>query len=255
MTYQYHSLSVDHAKTVLDSLRQGGAPNPGRFVETVGSGELFDCDDLPGLAKELLQLWEDVEGLAADAQFESSAAPLIHARLELPEAIAGNREFWTWFTFVAADGYFLEVAKKRFQRGPVDRRGLLADDVNFGIVTKAQLYEGLFARLWWRGHRFYDETADDPYDIARRGYIDLWRSHILRQDYGASRTMSRALIEYLFPGKAQISGHDKTLVRELPKLVRAQNAVTAFELLSLDECKNLLEELAVMVPKHTSDED
>lgn len=255
MSYRFPSLDTEQAKASLEALRAGEQSNPAAHVKQSGEGELYEPGDLQELATKLNGLWDEIEGAAANAKFEALAAPILHEALELPEFVAGHREFWAWFTFVAADGRFVQVVEKRFDRAAGDAKGLMAQDVNFGITSKAEVYEGLFARLWWRAHRFYDPAADDPYDIARRGYIDLWRSHILRQDYGASRTMAKALIEYLFPEPGQISGHDKILVRELPKLVRAQNAVMALELLSLDQCRELLDELAAMIPKEASDED
>ena len=249
MNYQYQSLPNEQAKTILDKLRKGETVNAEQFIKITGSGELFEIDNLSSLAKKILDLRDEIKGQSADAQFEAAAAPILHQHLELPEEIAGNRDFWTWFTFVAAQGDFVHVVKRRFSKG------LMADDENFGIVNHSKLYEGLFARLWWRGHRFYDEKADDPYDIARRGYLDLWRSHIVRPCYGASRTMARALIEFLYPEKNQISGPKTEYIRALAKLVSAENSVTAFELLSLEECKEVLKDLSEMIPQTDSDDD
>ena len=77
----------------------------------------------------------------------------------------------------------------------------------------------------------------------------------MRPNYGASRTMARALVEFLFPEEGQISGHDDTLVRELPKKVCAENSVTAFELLTYDECTEVLKELAGMIQAENSDDE
>ena len=248
MHYQYQSLPYEQAKTILNKLRNEETFNTDDFVKKSGSGELFEIDDLSLLAKTLLDLWEKITGQSKAAQFEAAAAPIIHQFLKLPEEIAGNRDFWTWFTLVAAQGDFVRVVERRFQGG------LMSDDPNFGIVTHVNLYEGLFARLWWRGHRFYDETADEPYDTARRGYMDLWRSHILRINWGASKTMAKALIEFLYPEKNQISGPNTDYIRKLASLACAENSVTAFELLTVDECKNVLKELAEMIPKPEADE-
>lgn len=249
MHYQYESLPIEQAKIILNKYRNREEINAELLVKKSGSGQLFEIEELSNLAKTLLDLFNKTKGPAPDAQFEAAAAPIIHQHLQLPEEIAGNRDFWTWFTFVAAQGDFIHVVNRRY------KSGLMSDDRNFGIVTHSNLYEGLFARIWWRGHCFYDETANDPYDTARRGYVDLWISHVLRQNYGASKTMAKALIEFLFPKKGQISGHDSEIIRALPKLVCAENSVTAFELLTVDECKDALKELVKMIPKSKTNED
>lgn len=252
MNYSYPSLSIEHAKVCLQCLRENNPVNADQYVKSTGSGESFEFNDLGKLAKDLLELLGKIKGRSCDAQFEAKAAPILHAHLALPPEIAGNRDFWTWFTFIAAEGDFAHVVERRFKSSK--KSGFLSDPVNFGIGSDSKLYEGLFARLWWRGHNFYEKAADDPYSTARRGYVDLWRSHIVRTNYGASRTMARALVEFLFPEEGQISGHDKTLVRELPKKVCAENSVTTFELLTLEECKDVLKDLAEIILAESGDE-
>jgi hypothetical protein len=59
--------------------------------------------------------------------------------------------------------------------------------------------------------------------------------------------MARALTEFLYPNPNQISGQDQALIRELPKKLTAAIATQAFELLSLEECRGVVEKMAAEI--------
>ena len=56
--------------------------------------------------------------------------------------------------------------------------------INWGITSPGSIIEVYFYRAWLRGQKMYDPSDADPYKYARLGASDVWRSHILRQDFG-----------------------------------------------------------------------
>jgi hypothetical protein len=237
MSYQFPGLDRDRASALLEEVRKGNTIDPEASLEWFGDGEKIDANGLGPMMADLKALSKSVSGGSKHAEFEAKGAGIVHSHLKVPPFVAGHREFWLWVTFGGDEHGSVDLVEWRF--GNLD-----CNDDNFGLGTATSMYEGLFARLWWRGHRFYDPDADDPYDLAKRGYLDFWRSHLIRPNYACNRTMARALTEFLYPEPEQISGHDPALIRELPKKLTAAVATQAFELLSLDECRDVLKSMA-----------
>jgi hypothetical protein len=171
--------------------------------------------------------------------FEAPASEIVHSVLGLTPQAASSREFWLWLTFAGSGGALASMVDWRF--GSKES----IDPVNYGITTRASVWEGLFARLWWRGHVGFDESAEDKYDLAKRGDVDLWRSHIIRQDYGRCRNLARALVRYQY---AQSDPSIRTLtnkqLRELAKSLRIVDASVSFESLDQDALSDIIRENA-----------
>ncbi|MDA7619989.1 hypothetical protein N8606_01560 [Akkermansiaceae bacterium] len=237
MTYRFDSLSIDVAESALAAVKNGETLDIFNQVKEIGEGEKFECR-VEGLAEKLLTLWRgEFKGVPKSAKFESEALVLIHSTLGIPTFVGGHREFWTWLTFAADRGSFLEVVAERY--------GIGSALVNFGIATRAKIHEGLFAKLWTRAEHLLDEENDDPYHLARRGDIDFWSSHFFKQDFATCKPMSRALVEFCFPEAGQISSkYDTLFIRRIVKLAQARNAVTSFELLTQQECLEIWNQIS-----------
>lgn len=103
--------------------------------------------------------------------------------------------------------------------------------------------------MWLRADIGYDPKRKDPYELARRGDQDFWRSHVFRQSYGRCRTLVRALILYQFPDG---SGNNRpTLkndeIRELAKRLRLLHANMVFECLDQNSAYELISQEAERV--------
>jgi hypothetical protein len=92
---------------------------------------------------------------------------------EITPYVATDARFWLWLTFAAAGGGFKDLVNNRFSGGSA---------ANYGFDN---LPECLFFRLWWRGYKMPEED----YNLAKRGDIDLWRSHLIRVEISYPEVM------------------------------------------------------------------
>lgn len=234
--HSYYTLSIDKATDILNALRDGQQPDADANRSKAGTGTMLELDGLEQLAKDLLDLLSS----NSSAAYEAEASAVVHTALELPGVVAGDNGFWRWLSFCAADGAFTAVIKQRFD-------GYQADPVNFAIGAGSTMRDGHLARLWWRGHALFEAGHGDPYTWARRGDIDTWRSHIIRQEFGACPNAAKALLAYQFPQERQTKDGTMTPVekyRKLPKLLKAMHATHSFESMSFDQCLSVVTRLA-----------
>ena len=196
---RYPGLNIETARNGLEARRSDSMWSGIDSVRQFGTGVPdFDESCAASLLRKLNTLKDqfgvDSLGQSKGKDFEARASGIVHSELSSLDAdTATSREFWLWLTFVACRGDFFDLVVWRFG-DPVT-----VNPVNFGITTKSSIREGLFARLWWRGNIGFDPTSDPPYTISRRGDIDIWRSHIIRQEYGRCRNVVKSLIRYQHP--------------------------------------------------------
>lgn len=240
---RHPSLSVEPARQGLEKRRRGEPWSASPYVQWTGVGHSFEERLAADLLEELSNLSRDFPDDALPRNmgmtFEALAAPLVHSRLRLDAATATSREFWLWLSFAACDGRYADIVDWRFG-GRLD-----IGPENYGIVSRGQLREGLFARLWLRGDIGYDASSEDPYSLARRGDMDIWRSHVMREEYGRFRPLAAALIRYQYPDASPESRRltNKSL-RELAKRIRMLDATIAYETLEPDQLARIIEENA-----------
>ena len=101
-------------------------------------------------------------------------------------------------------------------------------------------------RLWLRASLSYDEQADDPYELTRKGTIDFWESGILRPRYSSCRTLVKGFIRYQYPDNAPrgyLHPTDPQGVRMLYKRIKRMHTTLALELLDEEEAYELLKDL------------
>jgi hypothetical protein len=227
-------VSLETARQALEKHRNGEPWSAAPYIQWIGAGPKFDVERPKSLRDKLEGLRSEFPPDALPRNqakdFEAHAAPLVHAELDLDPTVAASREFWLWLNFAAADGSFLRIVDWRF--GSQTSIGM----ENYGVVNKAGVWEGLFARLWWRGNLGFEPEGEDPYDIARRGDLDIWRSHIIRQEYGRCRELAVGLIRYQYPDDDPDSRRlTNDVLRELVKRLRMLDATTAYETLSSEQ--------------------
>jgi hypothetical protein len=114
-----------------------------------------------------------------------------------------------------------------------------AKEANFGAGSP---WDNLLRRLWIRAEIVLDINRPDPYDLARRGGGDFWRSHIIRIRYGSCRPIARAFADLAYPesGRPRHSVWARDELREVSKRLRRLQATVAMELLDEDAARGLI---------------
>jgi hypothetical protein len=242
----YPSIDKTPAETLLSAYRTNGIYDAAKYVRSQGSGE----SEIEGV--NFTRLHNDLKNILVgplpkgekqDAYFEMMACSVMHRSLgKLSVVAASDPRFWMWLTFASYGKKMVELVDLRIKKGDS-----IPAEVNFGITTRANVYEALYARLWWRGYRFFDSSADNPYELAERGDIDFWRSHILRQNFSRADAMTRAFVKFILPDHKRSSGLDTDLMRGVAKKLKARYTSCCFEALDEEQCRQILIELATEV--------
>jgi hypothetical protein len=233
------ALRPGDAKVIIEARRRGDEVDMGRFVYEIGSGEALSSGSLEAAIAAVSGLMNRYESPAsshdAAASFDGEASVQLHRTLGLDPVSAGAGDFWIWL----AVAHFSDVVEWRHSSpGGANLR-------NYGIGNK---WDNLLARLWYRAELCYDETADDPYWLARRGSIDFWESGLIRVRYSSCRALSRALARFQYPSATDRRGllHPTRPdgIRQLYKRLRRLQATVAFECLDDDAAYALVQELS-----------
>lgn len=245
---RYPTVTISDAKRRLESLRQG-APGTVTVQWIGGADEVFDVDRVDDVSRQL-QVLRRVMGEPSEgdrryfAKFEGEASAIVHQALELPPYVAVDHEFWLWFTLGSDFDYPAKLVAWRHggrAETPYD-----AKDSNFGLTT--DLEQGFFSRVWLRGNIGWDPERADPYELSKRGDQDLWRSHLLRTEYGQVPNVAKALLRFQYGDDHPDVPRVKTkVIREMAKELRRRQATSAFELLDWDEAQQLVEDVHATV--------
>jgi hypothetical protein len=229
----FPALSIDIARGLVEKRAKGEEWFDARLERVIESTFDFDRDSVDTLADQLAALRERFGGDSLPANkgkvFEADACVIVHQQLRLSPDCASSPEFWAWLTLLAADGVFADLVDWRF--GGYDS----IKPRNYGIARPSEIFEGLFARLWFRAEIAFEPDGADPYSLARRGDIDIWRSHLFRQEFGRCYAVQRALLRYQYP---DANPTKKTLstgeIRKLVKRLRIANATLSYELIDVE---------------------
>lgn len=215
-----------------------------------GVGEPIDEAPLNELRVRLLKIkkrypvrlrLKDPEG----GRFESEACASVHLCMQgLDRFILADYDFWTW---LAVD-FLADLLEWRFGTD-----GRPAQPANYGIGARA---ENLWFRLWLRGE-LGKAPGTDPYELAKSGDQDLWRSHLLRQGYANARALAHAVLK-LQAGSLKVDkktvkrlagGDDPNGVRMLAKRIRRMRANLVLEYLTPQQAESLVSELSADLKK------
>lgn len=206
--------SVDEppARPEPDTCVEGGDHDwPGIVARLMDDlGFLYDAVDKPKEAPRAGVVSRFLAGRAKDEavpltndRFEAAACVVVHEALPRDAALA-DPEFWIWM----ATGPGLDLIRRRYPgKGEVQ----IPDRLNF---TSANARETFFYRLWVRAELAHDPVLADPYELARYGDIDFWRSHVFRQMSTEAPAVLRAFIVHQYPDGPE--GKRRT---ETPELV------------------------------------
>jgi len=235
---KYFVLSGDDALRYLKQRDAGEAPDLSEFQKTVGKGDKFvDPAAVVKLKSEMIKLRKQFPATLRQrdqdgGRFEQQACEIVHRCLSAyPRETVADIDFWTWLAVAKLS----ELVEWRF-----GAEGRHAKPENYGIGKRV---ENLLFRLWLRGELVKEEKAKDPYELAKTGDQDLWRSHIIRQGYANARLVTKALLR-LQAGKLAAKRLGIDGVRELAKRLRRLRANVVFEYLTAGQAEALVLELS-----------
>ena len=233
MVSSYPTLTVEAARRAFEEHLAEQPIGPMVQEATVQiSGPEFEEAEAIDLSNVLWELAHECEkpGYA----FERQAASLVHRHLGLHPIVAGDAGFWRWLTF-AGEGDLADLVDWRY---PGQETGH-AREQYFGL---RQMKGGMYAYLWLCAQSVLDLTLEDPYELSRRGDVDVWQSHVVRIDFGSVPQLARAFIRFVFPDEEnQFLRREQ--YRQLAREVTRRNASMAFELLDDSESLNLLRDI------------
>ena len=168
------------------------------------------------------------------AKFEAAACVLLHRRLPSDEALT-DPGFWVWFAVVPG----LALIRERY---PATETKPVPDVQNF---TSRSAKETLFYRLWVRAEVAREPSREDPYELARYGDVDFWRSHMFRQTFAEHRDLLTALVAFQYPegpeGPPRLRGKNQAELRELVKYLRRACANLTVEMMDEERARRFVE--------------
>ncbi|HER34404.1 MAG: hypothetical protein JXJ30_00820 [Halothiobacillaceae bacterium] len=187
---------------------------------------------------KLHELYDKVESnsekMSTD-RFEAQACTVIHDELPEDEALADSG-FWIW----VATGPGLDLVIRRY---PIkEREGKPSKIPGRDNFTSSNARETFFYRMWVRAHLAHDKNRTDPYQLARAGDVDFWRSHVFRQMASEAKPMLAAFIEFQYPNGSEGSKRLKQEeVRKLVKYIKRASANIVIETLNKAEARSMIE--------------
>ena len=205
----------------------------------VGSGEAWD-ESLADAAATILSdralaLREDGERVDVNT-FDAYACEFIHRGLRLPPNLVASEGFWRW---LAVEKFAESIEARHANAGNPARLR------NYGI--EAPIEANRLAVIWFRANTVYDAGADDPYHLAKRpAHTDFWESAIIRHRYGWCNNLARGLVKFQYrdpsSNKAHLHSTDGNGIRALYRRLQQLHATIAFEYLTDDQIRRILEE-------------
>jgi hypothetical protein len=236
------SISNDQASIVWNSLNDHGTyKGVGELVfDYIGDDsevsfsdlDLFDlADELSAIRLSYLTDSRKSSGGAIDSEIVEPLHKYLTAAGLTPTQLS-HLGFWRWFSNIACNHVFWHFIKWRY-----------GSDIqqNWGITSQGSIIEVYFYRAWLRGHKMFDEGLSDPYHYAKLGSSDVWRSHVLRQEFGRDKDFVRAFLDTIYDqdGKTVI-GTDELRKKLIPAL-RAWSSNSTFSHLSYNENLELIQ--------------
>jgi hypothetical protein len=231
------SLSQDTAQNIWNLRRSSEAVTTFE-TDSLGEGDQTLSDlDLDEVVEDL----KEIEGRYAGKNLKSHGGKvdadiveIIHSRLSEYGEVRdlSHIGFWRWLSNAAYDGYFWEFINWRLEGSK--------EVINWGITGPANLVEVYFARAWLRGHKMVDHSLADPYEYAKKGGSEVWRSQILRQDFGRDREFVKAFLDTIYDASGRTVIGANELRKQLIPEIRIWTSTATFTHLTYEESLELL---------------
>lgn len=209
-------------------------------IDELGSdAELLSDFELDELKDQLVDVKNKYDGKnlkRIGGEIDANLPEIIHHELK---DLTGVHElssigFWRWLSNDACDGFFWDFIMWRFNSDKV---------INWGITGPGNVIEVYLYRAWLRGHKMFDPSSPDPYKYARIGSSDVWRSHILRQDFGRDVEFVKAFLDTIYDNAGKTVIGTKELREKLIPALRAWTSSASFSHLSYQENLTLIQHL------------
>tara|TARA_B100000795_G_scaffold264421_1_gene244885 strand:+ start:74 stop:826 length:753 start_codon:yes stop_codon:yes gene_type:complete len=239
------TISIDTAKKVHDQMINDGkakALDPEDIKEIGGGGDLLSDLDLSELFSGLKDIKEKYKNPTKInvKNIDAEVPELIHRKLsEIGVDDLCDLGFWRWLSIVAGEGQLWNFIDWRFSVKNKDKAKISAEN---WCVSSTGLVEPYFPRAWLRAHRVFDPNERDPYKYSRIGGVDVWRSHILRQDFGSDIEFVKAFLDTIEKHDPEGGVNSVEWLRKevIPKL-RSWSANASFSHLTYEENLDLIE--------------
>lgn len=233
---KYPVLETSDARRYLTAMREAAGEMREPSVVWRGEGEEeLETSFVELLRSQLRSLQTKYGASRSDKQnsdFESEAAVVVHKLVPNEPLVLADFGFWMWLAVI----HLPDLIEWRYLL-PNGRKG---DLKNFGVGARS---ENFLYRLWVRAEISLDQEAQDPYHLTRRGQVDFWRSHLIRQGYASVPSMARALVRFQYP--TELKGEPKLRIAEMRELAPRMKRLRAnlmYEVLDDTACYHLLEQ-------------
>ena len=238
-----HSISMDQANDIWLQRKQGKEVTTNEEeLMLLGSekDEILTDNDLDNLVEKLESVkakYKSKKVSKRDGGIIDSLLPeIVHSELSKIVKISelSQISFWRWLSNVANGGYFWNFIEWRIGGNKA---------INWGITSESSIREVYFYRAWLRGHKMIEPGKPDPYKYARKGLSDMWRSQILRQEFGRDVEFVKAFLDTVYDNDNKTIIAARDLRTTLIPAIRAWTSGGSFSHLSYSENLKLLESL------------
>lgn len=178
---------LDVARAALD--QRSKVPSLDAYEIWKGTGDPFDEAVLENVATRTraiqLQVSKEKE---APEELDRRCFEIIHSAIPSDERLMlGDMAFWTRFAIT-------KLANVIYARFP-GRKGRINLD-NFGLGSRKECWP---YKLWVRGELSFDKGAKDQYAVGRLGGVDIWTSHVHRQNFMSIRPIFLGVFAFQYP--------------------------------------------------------
>ena len=237
---QVYSISQEVASRLWNQRKNGEdilfTDSDADLIGPDGSDLLSDLE-LDDLVERLEQLKGKYNGKqkspAVAGKVDAEVCEIVHSELSTKLEINELSQigFWRWLSIVACNGKFWDF---------IDWRIGGNQQLNWGVVGPGSIVEVYFYRAWLRGHKMIEPGSSDPYKYAKIGASDVWRSHILRVEFGRDREFVKAFLDTVYDEQGKTLIGTNELRTELIPAIRAWSSGGMFAHLSYKENLELL---------------
>jgi hypothetical protein len=154
----------------------------------VGSGDIFEDKVLADVASAIRRAQQRAKrrGQGAD-EVDRHCFEVVHRRLPSDELMLANMAFWSRFAIV-------HLSDAIYARFP-GRKGKTNLD-NFGLGSRKECWP---YKLWVRGAVSFEPSRKDPYAMGRIGGVEMWTSHVHRQNFMTVPQVFRGVMRFQYP--------------------------------------------------------
>lgn len=177
---------IDLARSAL--MERKKVPDLSAYETTAGSGEILADSVLDTLAARIRKAQMGLAKTKASPEdLDRECFDMVHKDLPRDEMLLGDTDFWTRFAIT-------RLAEVIYWRFPGREGGINLD--NFGLGKRKECWP---YKLWVRGELSYDERGSDKYAMGRSGGVDIWTSHVHRQNFMTIQPMFRSVFAFQYP--------------------------------------------------------